>query len=84
MYTFLATMGHLSIDGVFESIRGLLGFFLFLFFLFLGLHPEHMEVPGPVTNSEPQQQPTSQLGQCGILNALHHSGNSRITVIFDM
>ena len=35
-------------------------------FLFLGLHPQHMDVPRPATESEPQLQPTQQ-PQCQIL-----------------
>ena len=37
--------------------------FLFLFFFFEWLHPWHMEVLGPETESEPQLQPIPQLWQ---------------------
>ena len=47
---------------------------LFHIFFFFLVHPQHMEVPGPRTESEPQLQ------QCWILNPLHwardQSGNA--------
>ena len=45
----------------------LISCFLFLFWL----HPWHMEVPGPGTESELQLWPTPQLQQCRILNPLY-------------
>ena len=47
----------------------------FLFLLTLWLHLQHMEVPGPGTESEPQLPSTQQLLlQCRIL-LLHRAGN---------
>ena len=43
--------------------------FFFLFWLYL----QHMEVPGPGTESKPQPQHMPQLWQCCILNPLHQA-----------
>ena len=56
------------------------------FFFFLLPHPQHMEVPGPGTESEPQLQPIWQMrdpSPCNrILNPLHHSKNSYLNLSF--
>ena len=48
--------------------------FVFFLFVFLGLHPQHMEVPGPGVKSELQipAQPTAT-GDLSCICHLHHS-----------
>ena len=70
---------------IFQTYQILYFFFLkIIFFLFLWLHPQNMEVPGPRIESEcprwgiepaPLQWPSRRRW---ILNLLHHSGNVQI------
>ena len=43
------------------------------------LHLQHMEVPGPGMESEPQLWPTPHLWQCQILNPLHQARDGTLT-----
>ena len=44
--------------------------------LFFWPHPQHMDIPRPAIEFEPQLQPRLQLWPCPALNPLCHSGNS--------
>ena len=46
-----------------------------MIFCFLWLYPQHMGIPRPRTESEPQLRPTPQLQQCQILNPLCLTGD---------
>ena len=59
-----------------------LSFFSFLFFFSFFLpHPQHMEIPRPGTESEPQRPLTTRLWQCWILNLLRHSRNPMTVIV---
>ena len=53
----------------------------FIIYLLFRLYSQHMEVPGPGTESEPQLPPMPQLPQHWILNPLCHSGNAAIVLL---
>ena len=45
------------------------------------LHPQHMELPGPVTESEPQLRSAPWLWQCWILNPMCYGGNAYVCAL---
>ena len=61
-YFFFKCWGNVSVNSSETK-------FSFTFFFQLPL--QHMEVPWPGTESEPELQPTPQLQQQGIINSLH-------------